>query len=272
MKLIQSRDNPRYKELMRLASSSRECRQAGMTLLEGEHLVEMYRDSGGRAAMLVASDAGTQQRKLRELFESTPADERLVLGERLVAGISRLVSASDIIAVVPVPAVDAWPEHPGTCVLLEGLQDPGNLGSIFRTAAAAGVGRIALSAGSASAWAPKVVRAGMGAHFRLAIHEGADLPAIASRYAGTVIATSPHARASLFSADLSGPTAWVFGNEGAGLSARMSEATSQQYAIPMPGAVESLNVAATVAVCLFEQLRQRATPVAPGTRPHRASA
>lgn len=267
MKLIQSRDNPRYKELLRLASSSRECRQAGMTLLEGEHLIEMYRDSGGRAAMLVASDAGLQQRTLRELFESTPADESLVLGERLVAGISRLVSAADIIAVVPVPAVQAWPDDPGTCVLLEGVQDPGNLGSIFRTVVAAGVGRIALSAGSASAWAPKVVRAGMGAHFRLAIHEGVDLPAIARRYTGTVIATSPHSHASVFSADLTGQTAWVFGNEGAGLSAELSKSTSAQIVIPMPGPAESLNVAATVAICLFEQLRQRSMPAPVNSRP-----
>jgi TrmH family RNA methyltransferase len=260
MKLIQSRDNPRYKELVRLASSSRECRQAGLALLEGEHLVEMFRNSGGRAAMLVASDAGAQQNKLRDLFESTPADERLVLGERLVAGISRLVSAADILAVVPVAVPEAWPEDPGNCVLLDGIQDPGNLGSILRTAVAAGIGRIALSAGSAFAWAPKVVRAGMGAHFRLAIHEGADLSAIARRYAGKVIATSPHASESLFAADLTTPTAWVFGNEGAGLSTEMIEAAPTLLAIPMPGPAESLNVSATVAVCLFEQLRQRSAP------------
>ena len=257
MKRIQSKDNPRYKDLVRLASSVRECRLAGLTLLEGEHLIEAFKDSGGRAAMLIAPDTAAKRQSIQELLESTSADERLVLSDRLAAGISRLVSSSEIMAVVPIVAPSAWPTDPGTCLLLEGIQDPGNLGSIMRTAVAAGIGSIALSPGSAFAWAPKVMRAGMGAHFRLAIHEGVELQQIAADYAGKVIATSPHARDSLFESDLTGPTAWIFGNEGVGLSAAMAKSARIQVGIPMPGPVESLNLAATVAVCLFEQLRQR---------------
>jgi TrmH family RNA methyltransferase len=140
--------------------------------------------------------------------------------------------------------------------MLEGIQDPGNLGSILRSAAASGLRHVLLSPGSVFAWAPKVVRAGQGAHFFLSIHENIAFRDMRTRVRARVIATEPEARASVFEADLRGPIAWMFGNEGAGLSPQAAALATERVRIPMSGQAESLNVAAAVAICLFEQMRQ----------------
>ncbi len=149
------------------------------------------------------------------------------------------------------------PAPPFDCLLLEEIQDAGNLGSILRTAAAAGVREVHLSRGSAFAWSPRVLRAGQGAHFSLAIREGAALAEVAAAFRGSVVATAPDAPESLFALDLRPPVAWIFGNEGAGISPALAAQATHRAHIPMPGGAESLNVAAAAAVCLFEAVRQR---------------
>jgi len=139
------------------------------------------------------------------------------------------------------------------------VQDPGNAGSILRTAAAAGVTHALLSRHCAFAWAPKVMRAGMGAHFHLEIHEDVDLPAWAARYrarGGQVIATVRDGGTDLYRAALARPLALAIGNEGAGLSPALVAASSAKVTIPMPGGMESLNAAAAAAVTLFECVRR----------------
>jgi TrmH family RNA methyltransferase len=144
--------------------------------------------------------------------------------------------------------------------MLEDIQDPGNIGSILRSAAAAAVTEVYLSSGCVHAWSPRVLRAGMGAHFALRIHEGIDLMTLIERYPGTVIAAAGDAVRSVYSVDLRGNVALLFGNEGAGLSPRLRAAAHLQVSIPMPGTTESLNVAAAAAVCLFERVRQQQPP------------
>jgi len=139
-------------------------------------------------------------------------------------------------------------------VLLEDIQDPGNLGALLRTAAAAGVEQAYLSTACADAWSPKALRGGQGAHFRLGVQERADLVAVARRF--PVHAAVLGARESLFDLDLRGTAGFAFGNEGAGLSEAL-RACTRPFSIPMSGQVESLNVAAAAAVCLFERVRQR---------------
>jgi TrmH family RNA methyltransferase len=143
------------------------------------------------------------------------------------------------------------------CVMLEDLQDPGNLGSILRSCAAAGVTHVLLSKGSVRAWSPRVLRAGMGAHFMLDIHEDTDLGAAARDFPGTLLATRPRAPRTVFDTDLTGKVGFMFGNEGAGLSAALLGSAHAVISIPLPGRAESLNVAAAAAVCLFERVRQR---------------
>jgi len=257
-KLIRSRDNAQVKRLLRLATSSRERRQTGTTILDGPHLVEAYARSGGTAEVLAVSETAHAIPQLRRLFVEVPARARLLLADALMTKISQVVTSSGILAIVQTPAAQALPDSVGNCLVLEGIQDPGNLGSILRSAVAAGIGHVFLSAGSVFAWAPKVVRAGQGAHFFLAIHENVSLAEVARRAEGKIVATQPRARTSLFECDLRGPIAWLFGNEAAGLSGEASSLATEQVRIPMPGKAESLNVGAAAAICLFEQIRQNA--------------
>src|SRR5882724_1826069 len=257
MKSIRSRDNPQVKALIRLAGSSRERRRTGSTILEGENLVRAYQDSGGIAEMILASESALARPEIRNFFENVPAKSRLALADALLERVSQLVSSAGIAAVIRTPLPSPMPRSISSCLLLENIQDPGNLGSMLRTAVAAGVPQVFLSKSSVFAWSPKVIRAGMGAHFSLAIFEDIDLGEIARAFSGRIIATEPKAGASLYELDLKGPVAWLFGNEGAGLSESVRQLATHRVRIPMPGPAESLNVAAAVAICLFEQIRQR---------------
>ena len=217
LKRVESRDNAQVKALVKLSASAAERRRTGTTLIEGERLVGAYRDSGGTAEMIVVGESAYEG-SVRALVDAAPAKAKLLLADRVVDKISQVVTASGLVAVVKAPEPPELPRELGAAVLIENLQDPGNLGSILRTAAAAGVRHVFLSPGSVFAWSPKVVRAGMGAHFFLSIYEEADLPDIAKRCRGRVVATEPRAKVSLYEMRLDGEVAWLFGNEGAGLS------------------------------------------------------
>ena len=258
LKFIHSRENPQVKALIKLVGSSRERRRSGTTLLEGERLVRAYRESGGIAETIFAGESALAEPGIRALIESAPARSRLVLSEQLVERISQLVSAAGVAAVVRTPESGPLPRTLLNCLLLENIQDPGNLGSILRSAVAAGVAHVFLSRGSVFAWSPKVVRAAMGAHFFISIFEEADLSGIARGFRGRIVAMEPHASASIYDLDLKGEVAWLFGNEGAGLSASAQRLATDHARIPMSGSAESLNVATAAAICLFEQVRQRA--------------
>jgi RNA methyltransferase, TrmH family len=257
LKRIESRDNAQVKALVKLSASAAERRRTGTTLIEGERLIGAYRDSGGTAETIAVGESAYAKPEIRALVDAAPARTKLLLSDRVVDKISQVVTASGIVAVVKAPAPPALPREIGAAVLIDNLQDPGNLGSILRTAAAAGIRDVFLSPGSVFAWSPKTVRAGMGAHFFLAIHEEADLADVAKRCRGRVIATEPRAKASLYETKLEGDVAWLFGNEGAGLSEAARAIATDWVRIPMPGTSESLNVAAAAAICLFEQVRQR---------------
>ncbi len=143
-----------------------------------------------------------------------------------------------------------------SAVLLDNLQDPGNLGSILRSAATAGIKHVLCSSGTAICWSPKVLRAGMGAHFLLNIVENVDLAEVMGSAKIPVLATSSHVEKRIYDIDLRQPVAWLFGHEGQGVAEDLLALATQQVTIPHLGAMESLNVAASAAVCFFEQVRQ----------------
>lgn len=258
-KNLASRANPLVKTLLRLSKSSHERRKQGRTLLDGAHLVEAFHAAGHRIGTLVLSESGAKRAELRALFERVDAQNRVQLSDSLFDEIATVTTPSGIMALVETPYPASEPALDCDSLMLETIQDPGNLGSILRSAAAAGVRQVLLSTGSAFAWSPKVLRAGMGAHFYLDIFEDADLVAFARAFRGDCVATEATAKESLFDLQMSKPVAWMFGNEGAGLSAEMSKAAHSRVRIPMPGAAESLNIAAAAAICLFERVRRTAT-------------
>jgi TrmH family RNA methyltransferase len=257
---ITSAENQRFRALLKLQQSSRERRKAGRSLLDGVHLVSAYLQHVGSPDEIVVSASGLQNTEISALLARC-GGEPLVLADGLFRELSPVTTPTGIMAVVPTPRPAAVPARPGPCVMLEDLQDPGNLGSILRSAAAAGVPEVYLSTHCVHAWSPRVLRAAMGAHFALRIYERVDLYALVSRYPGRVLATVTKGDLPLYSADLAGHVALLFGNEGAGLSDALRSAAHQTIHIPMPGAAESLNVAAAAAVCLFERVRQEASAV-----------
>lgn len=257
LKHISSRDNPFFKELAKLTGSSRQRRKAGQTLLDGAHLVQAYLASGSFPLHLLVNEAAVRDEEIAGLIALMPEIALTCLADALFGELTELKTPSGLLALIELPVPHIAPAHSRFCILLEDIQDPGNLGSILRTAAAAGCDAAFLSAGCADVWSPKVLRAAMGGHFALSIHEHADLFNVAAVFEGTIFATSLQATNSLYDCKLKENIAFAFGNEGAGLSQELSNVCRQLITIPMPGKVESLNVAAAAAVCLFEAARQR---------------
>lgn len=261
MKHIASRDNPHFKALKKLCQSGRERRKTGLILLDGMHLVESYVQNFGIPEEIVVSERGAQRREIAHYLENGHAGKLVsVLADVLFDDLAIVETPSGIMAVVVQPRSSHGLNQETDAVLLDGIQDPGNLGSILRSAAAAGFRQVLLSPDCAQAWSPRTLRAAMGAHFMLDIHESCDLPAFLGGYRGKAVLTELDAPATVYALDLRGPVAWVFGNEGQGVRPEVAESTPISVRIPMPGATESLNVAAAVAVCLFEVVRQRQTP------------
>jgi len=229
-------------------------------VLEGEHLVAVHAARGGVPETLIVTDEALARPAVRALAERY-AERTLVVPATLFGELATLPAGVGMLAVVATPKPPA--AAPGDfCLLLDEVQDPGNVGSILRSAAAAGVAQVLLSAHCAFAWSPKVLRAGQGAHFCVDIHEDVDLPAWAESYrvaGGDVVAMVATGGTSLFAAPLSGRVAVAIGNEGAGLSPALVAQATRRVTIPLAADVESLNAAAAAAVCLFECVRRRST-------------
>lgn len=254
MKLIQSRDNAFYKQLKRLAESGRERRKTGQTLLDGLHLVEAWEIHQGPVAQLIVSESALASAEIQAyLSERHP----LVLSDALMRELGLVDTPSGLLAIVDTPQTAGHPQLDIDTVLLDGVQDPGNVGTLLRTAAAAGIRQVLLAPGCAAAWSPKVLRAGQGAHFVLSLFEAADLESYMAHYLGTTAVTCLEGASSLYQAQWQGPLAWVFGAEGQGVRSSLIANAQLKIRIPMPGAVESLNVGAAAAICLFEMLRRR---------------
>lgn len=254
MKTITSRDNPLFKSARKLAASARERNKSGRTLLDGIHLVDACLQAGHSPELVLVAVSAQDHPEIRDLTKTLASSKVALLSDDLFREISTVETPTGIAALIRTPTPGKAVQE--SCVLLEDVQDPGNLGSILRSAAAAGIRHAYLSTGCADAWAPKVMRAGMGAHFHLSIHEHSDLEEVARTFHGKVVATRLRASKTLFDLDLSGPVAFVIGNEGAGVSAQLLDASGEQVSIPMPGEAESLNAAAAAAICFFERVRQ----------------
>ncbi|PNG56638.1 MULTISPECIES: RNA methyltransferase [unclassified Variovorax] len=242
---ISSRDNPLLKELRRLAHDPGGYRKSGRVWLEGDHLCRAARQRGVRAAIAVFTESAWPAAR-HEWTGS--ADKIVVVADAMLAAVSGLESPAAMGFVLDLPA--PLPIAPDAAtVVLDRLQDAGNVGSILRSAAAFGFAQVIALKGTAALWSPKVLRAGMGAHFGLRLVEGVELEAL-DALAVPCIATSSHRGEWLHRARLPSPCAWLMGHEGQGLSAALEARASLQVRIVQPGGEESLNVAAAAAICL----------------------
>jgi TrmH family RNA methyltransferase len=251
-RVVTSRDNPLLVSLRKLVRDSGAYRRAGQVWIEGDHLCAALCARGGVARQAVLTEAGWQQSALQALARS--AAQVVVVPDSLFAGFSTLESPARIGFVIDLPEPpDVLPHAP--TVVLDRVQDSGNVGSILRSAAAFGVRQVLALKGTAALWSPKVLRAGMGAHFGLRLSEGLDESAL-DALALPWVATSSHGGVDLPRADLPVPCAWVLGHEGQGVSQALLHRCGLRVRIPQPGGEESLNVAAAAAVCLYESARR----------------
>jgi len=242
---IQSRDNPLLKRLRVLAQDNTAYRKAGQIWVEGDHLCQALLARGGRPLQAVFTDAGWERASttLRQA-----CDHPVLLSPPLMAGISGLESPADMGFVVALPEAGPLTADAPT-VVLDRLQDPGNVGSVLRSAAAFGFRQVLAIKGTAALWSPKVLRAAMGAHFGLCLseaHEAGDLRALSV----PLLVTSSHRGGWLHEVTLPWPCAWVLGHEGQGVGPDLEAMAGVAVRIAQPGGEESLNVAAAAAICL----------------------
>jgi RNA methyltransferase, TrmH family len=245
---ITSRDNPLLAQLRRLARGGTSYRKEGVIWIEGEHLCEALLARGRAPRQAVISErAWAESPRLRALAERAPRIACVADGP--FAGVSALESPAGIGFTIDAPEAGAL-DGDAASVVLDRVQDAGNVGSILRSASALGFAQIVALEGTAGLWSPKVLRAGMGAHFGLRLIEGASAATLRELRVPLLVA-SPRAERELAEGGLPWPCAWAFGHEGQGVSAALSEQCSMVLRIAQPGGEESLNVAAAAAICLY---------------------
>ncbi|MEJ8856403.1 RNA methyltransferase [Variovorax robiniae] len=242
---ITSRENPLLKDLRKLAQDPGAYRKLGKLWLEGDHLCRAALARGVRPAVAVFAESFWPSAS-PEWVRS--AGKTIVVADVLLAAISGLESPAPMGFVLDLPARPELIADAPT-VVLDRLQDAGNVGSILRSAAAFGFTQVVALKGTAALWAPKVLRAGMGAHFGLRLIEGVGIDALDALQV-PLVATSSHRGDWLHKARLPHPCAWLMGHEGQGVSAELEARATHHIRIAQPGGEESLNVAAAAAICL----------------------
>lgn len=252
---INSKDNAKIKHLRGLCEQSSHRRKSQQTVLEGIHLLDAWLKTKQPIVAIFMTATALQHDEVQTLNSSFNCPV-YIIAEALYQDIRTLGPGIDIMAVVDIVEPSAVLDTTADMLILENLQDPGNVGTLLRTAAAAGIRQIVCSKGTAAIWSPRVLRAGMGAQFSLTIYEQVILEEFIPTLNTALYVTSSHAEHSLYSLNLKTPCAWLMGNEGQGAS-DFAQQNATTVGIPQPGGQESLNVAIAGAVCIFEMVRQR---------------
>lgn len=243
--LVTSRDNPQLKELRRLTQDSTAYRKQGRVWLEGDHLARAALQRGQRPVLGVYAESFWGR---EGVAWAAHAQRNLVLPDALFRDLSGLESPAPMAFVMELPALSTVNDAVST-VVLDRVQDAGNVGSILRSAAAFGFRQVLALKGTAALWSPKVLRAGMGAHFALELIEGLALEQVVGIKVPLIV-TSSHQGALIQHQALPWPCAWAMGHEGQGVCEALMARAELAVRIGQPGGEESLNVAAAAAICL----------------------
>ena len=250
---ITSRDNSLLKELRKLSSEPTAYRKTGRVWLEGDHLCSAALARGIKPALAVFSESFMP---LASIFTASAAIKNIVkivvISDKLWQDISGLESPAKMGFVVDLPSSVQIAPNVAT-VILDRVQDAGNVGSILRSAAAFGFKQVVALTGTAALWSPKVLRAGMGAHFGLQLVESASLEDLSALTVPLVVTSSHQGdflQNLMKNKQLPQPCAWVMGHEGQGVRTELVEKAAVSVRIGQPGGEESLNVAAAAAICL----------------------
>lgn len=271
IQLIESTQNTLIKQIKSFQSTgvraSKLRSETGLALIEGIHLVQSWIDSNLRNQIetIIFSESSLENFEIKTLIEKTIKlnDDsqfhkiKLVqVNDSLINELSQLIDAPFLLSLVKVEEHEVPDHYSQNLIILDGIQDAGNVGTILRTAAAAGYRQIICLKGTAQVWSPKVLRAGMGAHTVLTIIEGVEFEKIFDKLKINLFSARLTDSKNLYamSDELKMAHAWVFGNEGSGVSQAVQD-NSKGIFIPQEKGVESLNVSAAAAICMFEARR-----------------
>ncbi|MFG0589172.1 TrmH family RNA methyltransferase [Acinetobacter sp. YQ_14] len=252
---LESKDNAKIKHLRGLIELNSARKKHQQTVLEGTHLCLAWLQQQKKIFSLFTTEQALENSELQQVF-GLHQGHIFVISEVLYKDLSTLGTTLPCLAIIDLPQNPAQIDFTQDTLILENVQDPGNVGTLLRSAAAANIKQVICTQRSASLWSPRVLRAGMGAHFSLVCFENIQLEDILPQFKIPVFVTSSHRSTSLYSKDLTQACVWILGNEGQGASNYALE-HAEAVAIPQPGGQESLNVAIAGSICFFEMVRQR---------------
>ncbi len=269
--LISSPHNPTVKLIQQLLTSHRYRKKNALSVVEGTHLIDASLKANYPIKQLLISNKildknfnvsteleTTQHHEITNIIERCQAKNIpiITIESHLYQDIRTLGTGIDIMAIIPITSTALSDNIEQDCLILNDVQDSGNVGTLLRTAAAIGINNIICTANTASVWSPKALRAGMGGQFSLTIYEKVSLDDLINNIQVPMMATSSHTDQTIYQTDLSNPVAWVMGHEGQGVCSQLLEQATP-VTIPQPNGQESLNVAIAGALCMYEMLRQR---------------
>lgn len=256
--MITSTDNIQVKYLRHLLVDRRFRHKNQRFVIEGVHLLQSALLSQRLPEKVFVPESRIENAEIQACLKQIPEHSVVVISDKVARQIASLSNGCDVFSQMTLPHANVLPNDVD-CVVLENVQDPGNVGTILRTAAATGISHMVLDSQCADVWSPKVLRSAMGAHFLLRISSNVRLIDFLRKFSGRVYVTTLSTSwvKNLYELDLTHTSAWVFGNEGAGVSQEIAACAPFGVRIPMIGKTESLNVAMAASVCLFEQMRQR---------------
>jgi TrmH family RNA methyltransferase len=255
MSVLRSRDNARVRRWASLVRDAAVRKRERRAMAEGPHLVAAGLERGRRLEALVVSESGLSRPEIARLVDKAGMAP-VMLADRLFRATFDVDSPQGVAAEISTDAA-AGATGKGDLVFLEAVQDPGNVGAIIRSAAAFGAASVVVDGKCADPWSPKALRGGMGGHFSLEIRQCRTLEDELHGFRGTIVAAVSAGGVSLARAELGTPVGWLFGSEGAGLSAALAALAAQRVTIPIAASSESLNVAAAAAICLYEAASRR---------------
>lgn len=257
--IISSTANAHVKKIRSLATDRKERRRERLFVLEGVRLIDDALDSGAVFSLILYAPEQLQSTEAGEhlLTRLSSTSSALMATPQVITAATETVHPQGIVGLARWPEVA--PEKPGIVLILDRIQDPGNVGTLLRSAEAVGAAEVLCVRGTVDMYSPKVVRAAMGAHFRLALEQELTWDTLADRlllidhvYAADVDATMPY-----YAVDWRQPSALIIGNEAQGLGDEARVYATKLISIPMRGDAESLNAAVAGSIVLFEALRQR---------------
>ncbi|MBT5150324.1 MAG: RNA methyltransferase [Nitrosomonadales bacterium] len=253
-KIIDSKHNTSYKYFKKIATKKNFRKEKNKTILIGPHIIKTFLDAKKDIHCFIR-DESKNSLEIEEIIKLHPDVVIYYLKNGLFCELSDLKSSNGLIAIVNVPIETDSAIKKGLNLFIDGIQDPGNLGSILRTAEAAGINAVYLSKKSAELWSPKTLRGSQGAQVNLKCYEGQDLVALCDQVSIPIYSLSICGE-SIYDDDLPRNLVLILGSEGGGINADLISKSTKSISIPMKGFVESLNVGAAAGIFIYEHFRK----------------